>query len=168
MRTTAAVLLAACLSLPAFADDKMHPPQDTSALEPVKQLAGTWEHYDEKGKMIAVSEFRVTSGGNAVREILFPGQPHEMTNMYHMDKGALVMTHYCAGGTQARMKAPGLKDGRIVYAADSVSNLTVPGQSYMGEMTLVLKDQDTVQQEWTSIEGAKRSTKTFTMKRKAT
>src|SRR5262245_29466506 len=76
-------------------------------LEKIKKLAGTWVEADKDGKPTdkVVSVVRVTAGGSAVHETFFPGQPMEMVSVYHLDKGELVMTHYCVLGNQPKMKA---------------------------------------------------------------
>jgi hypothetical protein len=48
--------------------------------------------------------YKVTAGGSVVMETLFPGTDHEMISMYHLEKGELIATHYCAMGNQPRMK----------------------------------------------------------------
>ena len=78
---------------------------DTPMLGAISELAGDWQMTDENGVTHRASRFVVTSGGSAVREIMWPGQAMEMTNLYHMDGGALVCTHYCAAGNQPRMVA---------------------------------------------------------------
>ena len=72
-----------------------------------KKLAGTWLAADQDGKPTdqVVSIIKVTAGGSAVHETLFPGQPHEMVSIYTVDGPDLVMTHYCVLGNQPRMKA---------------------------------------------------------------
>src|SRR5438105_10573588 len=76
-------------------------------LERMKKLAGTWVEADKDGKPTdkVVSVVKVTAGGSAVHETHFPGTPMEMVSVYHLDKGELVMTHYCVLGNQPRMKA---------------------------------------------------------------
>src|SRR5258706_3522145 len=76
-------------------------------LERLKKLAGTWVEADKDGKPTdkVVSIIKVTAGGSAVQETIFPGQPMEMMSVYHLDKGDLVMTHYCMLGNQPQMKA---------------------------------------------------------------
>src|SRR5437762_10088733 len=75
-------------------------------LEKMKKLAGTWVEADKDGKPTdkVVSVIKVTAAGSAIQETIFPGQPMEMVSVYHLDKGDVVMTHYCALGNQPRMK----------------------------------------------------------------
>ncbi len=82
-------------------------PEARAAFSRLKDLAGRWEgrvtkggHGDHKNVIV---EYRVTSGGSAVEELLFPGTPHEMVSVYHFSGDALVMTHYCALGNQPTM-----------------------------------------------------------------
>src|SRR5262249_8542890 len=86
--------------------------------------------------------------GSAVREVMFPGQPEEMTNVYHMDGPTMVMTHYCAIGNQPRLRAKPGVPGQIALKFDSVSNMTSPDQMYMGELRLVMTDNNHLREEW--------------------
>lgn len=128
--------------------------RQASLLGQVKALEGTWVGKDENGAEIVMTTYQVTSKGSAVREVMFPGMPHEMTNLYHMDGDALVVTHYCAVGNQPRMRSVKSAPGRIEFGPDSVTNLT-PGQTYMGGLTLVMADKNTLLQEWTSYKDGK-------------
>lgn len=134
---------------PATAD------QRARLLDRVASLEGTWELTDPEGKTQTAAVFTVTSNKSAVREIMFPGSPHEMTNFYHMDGPDLVVTHYCAQGNQPHMRAraaanPAGSD-RIAFEFDGLTNMTSPDQMYMGELTLVFVDADHVVQEWKSF-----------------
>ena len=82
-------------------------PPTNAGLEKMKKLAGTWLAADKDGKPTdqVVSVIKVTAGGSAVHETLFPGQPHEMISVYTADGPDLIMTHYCVLGNQPRMKA---------------------------------------------------------------
>jgi hypothetical protein len=119
---------------------------------PLRSLEGRWENEDTPGESMG-AEFHVSSGGSAVREIMFPGTPHEMTNMYTLDGDSIVMTHYCAGGNQPHMRATALEGGRLDFRSDGVSDLKAPDEAYMGEMTLVLVDEDHIEQHWRAITG---------------
>ena len=111
-------------------------------------LEGNWS--TEGGD---TTQFEVSSGGSVVREILFEGQPHEMTNMYTLDGNGLAMTHYCGMGNQPHMRATSLKDGRMVFAPTGVSDRKQADELYMATMTLTLIDEDTIEQSWTSYVG---------------
>ena len=86
------------------------PDQDQAMLGEIAKLVGPWEMSDEEGKKHLTATFAVTAGGSAVREIMFPGDAHEMTNLYHMDGTSLVLTHYCAAGNQPRMVASSVRE----------------------------------------------------------
>ena len=146
-----ALCAGACSSTGASGDAPPDPARRETLLGAVKQLEGRWTIEGEGGP--GETEFHVSSAGSAVREVMFPGSPHEMTNMYALDGNALVMTHYCAGGNQPRMRATRLADGRIAFEADGVSDLGAPDEVYMGEMTLVLVDPDHVEQHWRAFQG---------------
>ena len=84
-----------------------------AAFDRLKQLAGDWEmanHAADNGKTAV--RYRVTAGGSAVVETLFPEAEHEMVTVYHRDGDQLVLTHYCSLGNQphARAKLGGDKD----------------------------------------------------------
>ena len=129
---------------------------EAAMLGPITQLAGDWEMTDEHGTAHLAARFAVTSAGSAVREIMFPGEPHEMTNLYHMDGGNLVLTHYCAAGNQPRMvasKAAETDDGVVFhFGLDDVSNLRASHDHYMGDMTLTILKSGNIRQDWRSYD----------------
>src|SRR5438046_4656323 len=100
-------LMLLALGVGARGDDKTGDKAARPNLERLKKLAGTWVAADKDGKPTdqVVSVIKVTAGGSAVQETLFPGQPQEMVSIYHKDGADLVMTHYCMLGNQPRMKA---------------------------------------------------------------
>jgi len=117
-------------------------------LEQLKKLAGTWVEADKDGKPTdkVASVVKVTAGGSAVTETLFPGQPMEMVSVYHLDKGDLVMTHYCVLGNQPRMKAePGPKPNQIKWVFVGGSNLDPAKDAHMHGGTLTIVDDDHIE-----------------------
>jgi hypothetical protein len=123
-------------------------------LEKLKPLAGTWEsEMDGKRGTMVVS--KVSSAGSVFCETMMPGSEHEMTNMYHMDGDALVLTHYCAMGNQPRMRCVGQKSPNVfVFGYDDATNVA-PGQMYMGQMTLTIIDSNHIRQDWRSFKDGK-------------
>lgn len=143
------VFAAGCASQPRVAGK---PSEDASKLfDQIKSLAGEWTSKDENGKTMTASVFTVTASGSAVREVMMPGTAYEMTNVYHLDGSSVVMTHYCAQGNQPRLRATPGKPGEIVFAFDSVTNLADAHTTYMGGLTLKMKDKDHLTADWASI-----------------
>lgn len=137
------------LSLASYGDDKTAPklptPPTNAALEKLKKLAGTWLLADNDGKPTdqVASIIKVTAGGSAVHETLFPGQPLEMVSIYTVDGPDLIMTHYCVLGNQPRMKAdPKSPANQIVWRFAGGANLDPRKDKHMHEATLTILDDD--------------------------
>lgn len=150
----AALSLTACQSTPT----RVHASgsSDEQMLGHIAALEGEWEMVNDDGTTENGSIFQVSGAGSNVREIMFPGDQHEMTNMYHMDGDRLVVTHYCAGGNQPRMVASEARetDEGTVYEFDfdSVSNLRPEHEHYMGQMTLTILRDGTIREDWRSFD----------------
>lgn len=99
-RTATTVLLAAMAvwAAPAHANEDLY--------ERIRRLEGVWLAVDARGVATTqvVSVFHVTANGHSVQEIMFPGTPQEMVNMYHRDGDDVRMTHYCSGGNQSMLR----------------------------------------------------------------
>lgn len=127
------------------AQPKLPAPPTNAALEKMKKLAGTWLLADKDGKPTdqVASIIKVTAGGSAIHETLFPGQPHEMVSIYTVDGPDLVMTHYCVLGNQPRMKAdPKSPTNQIVWHFAGGANLDPKKDKHMHEATLTIVDDD--------------------------
>ena len=150
-RLLVCTVLLLSLQLAAYGDDKTgkQPPTPThSGLETMKKLVGTWLAADKDGKPTdqVVSIIKVTAGGSAVHETLFPGQPHEMVSIYTVDGPDLVMTHYCVLGNQPRMKAdPKSPVNQICFQFAGGSNLDPKKDKHMHAATLTIVDDDHIE-----------------------
>jgi hypothetical protein len=144
--------------------------------EKLKQLAGEWiaavdaaaEKDTSADAVLPLCIYRVTSAGSVVQETLFPGTPHEMVTMYHLDGPDLVLTHYCALGNQPRMRAepPGAPN-KLVFKFAGGTNIDPAKDGHMHDLTLTFIDADHVRAEWASYaKGRQSGVKTFEMKRK--
>ena len=138
---------AACQSLSTGPVDE---DQREELLSLVTALEGEWTCSDPEGNQSS-TVFAVSSGGTVVRELMFPGEPHEMTNMYSLDGNDLVMTHYCAGGNQPSMRADGMVGNKLPFHFESVRDLTDPDGHYMGEMTIVFNADGSIEQHWMGL-----------------
>jgi hypothetical protein len=158
---TCGLVLTAVLSLSvaSYGDNKpgakLPAPPTNAGLEKMKKLAGTWVAADAGGKPTeqVVSIIKVTAGGSAVHETLFPGQPHEMVSVYTADGPDLVMTHYCVLGNQPRMKAdPKSPPNQIVFRFAGGTNLNVTKDRHMHEATLTFVSDDRIELQGTGWE----------------
>jgi hypothetical protein len=147
------------LSVASYGDGapgaKLPAPPTNAGLEKMKKLAGTWVAADKDGKPTAqvVSIIKVTAGGSAVHETLFPGQPHEMVSIYTADGPDLVMTHYCVLGNQPRLKAdPNSPPNQIVFRFAGGSNLNPEKDKHMHEATLTIVGDDRIEVNGTGWE----------------
>ena len=169
--------VAAVLTLPAAvpASDDL---TAEKAFERLKALAGTWEgsasgdgaeaapEADATGTV--VHEFEVTASGHVLMERMGPDTDYEMVNMYHLDGSDLVLTHYCSGGNQPKMKfnAAGSTLARLIFDFDGGTNLdTTPSHIHSAEIRLDGKDR--LDSAWKAHEGDKEAgTMTFHLKRR--
>jgi len=166
------IAIAAAAVVPAVGDEKgAAAPDSKAAFERLKGLAGTWEGTGAEEMPGPVTlQYRVTGGGSAVVETLFPGTPHEMVTVYHMDGGDLVMTHYCAAGNQPRMKLDkaASKGDELHFMFAGGSNVDPDKGMYMHDVKLVLQSGDKLEEDWTSYkDGKKSNTAVFKIARKA-
>ena len=145
---------------------------DQQLMSRFEALEGEWESQDAEGNWNTAAVFSVSSNGSVVRELMFPGAPHEMTNLYHMDGTNAVVTHYCAIGNQPRMIASEMiqtDDGpAIEFGFDSVSNLRPDHATIMGTLRVVFVDDNHIRQDWTAMtpDGETANEMTFNLRRK--
>jgi hypothetical protein len=171
--TLLVAVLLAWANGPAVADDNKHHGKENAkhpAFERFKLLAGEWVGKG-KGKdhpqEIHV-KYKVTAGGSAVVETIFPGTEHEMITVIHPDGADLLLTHYCMLGNQPHMKAPGKANGnKIEFKFVRATNLKSTNDMYMHDVTFTFVDKDALRTEWTHFKDGKASGKgVFELKRK--
>lgn len=155
MKHTFKVLLAAWLFMMAVAplahaDDKQAPtpPPDNSSAElnRIKGLAGKWSSTTSmfgKQNEKVFTEYKVTAGGSAVLETIFPGTPQEMVSVYYDDdKGHLAMTHYCIMRNRPTLKLVKTDGDTLTFDVAKVEGLKSKDDPSMGAMTLTIKDDN--------------------------
>lgn len=136
MKLLSSLALLAATTLVAHADVS-----PTDAFASIKKLHGDWRGPAmAKGMPPSHSVFRVTAGGSAVEETIWPGSKMEMVSIYHMDKGNLLMTHYCALGNQPRMKLNPKKSTpqELVFDFDGGTNFNPRRDKHMHSLTMKL------------------------------
>ena len=162
-----AALLA--LGFAAFAADK-----DTGVMAKLTALEGDWVLLDEDGRETDTigATFRLTAGGSALVETMFPNSPdgHEMVNMYHADGDRVLMTHYCAAGNQPRLEVLATDDeNRLELQFESVTNLASPDANHMRSAEYIFHGDDRLTTRWWNMQDGKVSKEnhvTIELKRK--
>ncbi len=157
-------LLLVGVSFMALGDEKHNhgpKPAANAGLEKLKTLVGTWVTADKDGKPTeeVVSVIKLTAGGSAIQETLFPGQPHEMISIYTADGPDVLMTHYCVLGNQPRMKASTKSlTNTLKFEFAGGTNLDPKKDKHMHAATLTIVDADHYEMEgigWENGEPAK-------------
>lgn len=103
--------------------------------EQIKGLEGLWkgtpegqgEEAEAEAATIATvtHRFEVSAAGTIVMETMQPDTEHEMINMYFLDGDDLMLTHYCSGGNQPRMRLnrETSTEAELVFDFDGGTNL---------------------------------------------
>lgn len=138
MKRVSILLVVLCAAAPAFAAD---------AFDRLKALEGTWRGMAGGGEATVV--YDVTGAGSAVIETLFPGTEHEMVTVYHKDGDDVVLTHYCAGQNQPRMRAKAPGDAATLsFAFDGGTNIDPSKTMHMHEAKFEFKGADELRTVW--------------------
>lgn len=139
-------------------EHQIAPYTGSAEFEHMKQLVGVWEGTSDMGKAgekVRV-EYRLTAGGSALVETLFPGSGEEMVSLYHDQSGKLVMTHYCMLRNQPKM-ALAKADARsleLVFAKKG--NVIDPTkEKHMHAVSIAFTDNDHIVQKWTLFDKGK-------------
>jgi hypothetical protein len=154
-RAGAAFALAACAIVsPAPANSGPPPPNgvlwatDTEVAwtEMQRALVGKWKATTTQNRTITVT-YRLVSNGTALVENFVSMSGKETISVYHHDGHALMLTHYCAQGNQARLKAVRATKDQIVFSYLDATNLG-DEQDVMQKLAFTLRpdgfDQESV------------------------
>ncbi len=125
--------------------------------ERMKQLVGVWEgtsNTGKEGQPIKV-EYRLTAGGSAIVETLFPGTPEEMISVYYDNKGKLSMTHYCMLQNQPHMKLLKASADKLDFIFAGGNGIDPQKDAHMHALAISFADKDHIVQNWTLFESGK-------------
>jgi len=129
-----------------------------AAFEKLKGLAGNWSGPIGKADgPKGVIRYEVISGGSVVMEILFPGAPHEMRSLYSLDKGDLILTHYCSSGNQPhmRMSKTASTADKIVFDFDGGTNFDVAKDAHIHSGEIMFLQDGRMEANWNAWAGGK-------------
>lgn len=141
----------------------------TAAFEALKGLNGTWTIGEAPADAEAATiVYKLTGGGSALVENMFPGSAHEMVTVYHLNGDDLVLTHYCAVGNQPHMKLDrkASTPTSLVFAFDGGTNFDPSKDMHMHEGRFELLADGRVKATWTAFkDGKPAGSHEFTMSR---
>ena len=116
-------------------------------------LEGDWLIVGGDHAQGATHSYRTIASGSAVVETVFPGQPHEMVTLYHLDGPALVLTHYCALGNQPRMLAEPSTGDSVQFRFVSGGNLASLADAHMHDARFTFIDDAHFRSIWSHWDG---------------
>jgi hypothetical protein len=118
----------------------------------LKAMAGNWQEKSTKG-WTGGNQIRVIARGSAVLfESSFADEPNEgMATLFHVDKGRLLVTHYCEAGNQPTLVASSSSaDGNtIVFEFLSGTGMKSREDGHMDKLVLKFISSDSYTEQWT-------------------
>jgi hypothetical protein len=152
--TAVAVFVSVTVSASTFALQTaaatQSPQPAASAFERLKLMEGEWIDmtgaFGSKGAVVAT--YKVTGAGNTIIETFPLNTPYEMTTVYHRDGSHVVLTHYCSGGTQPRMRAKEIHGNVMNFDFDGGANIDPAKTSHMHNVRWEFVTKDEIKADW--------------------
>ncbi len=158
-RLLGAIGIAACLAVAVpFGIGDEGAEKTNAAFEKLKALVGEWEgtaSFGDGQSNPAGINLRLTAGGSALVETEFPGTDHEMMTVMTLDKGELVLTHYCHLSNQPHMKGKLAGDNEIAFDFAGGANIDPAVDAHMHSAHYKLIDADHFESTWTLFKDGK-------------
>jgi hypothetical protein len=155
--------LCLCAALALVAQEQHPAPIPNAAFDRLKTLAGDWDgkYVAPEGTFTGKANIRVVSGGSAVMLTMEEGGAGEMITMFHPDgPKQLMVTHYCSGQNQPRMKLTAMSDPNVLVF-DFVDGTNVSKVEHMKKLVITIIDADHHTEEWTSYGDGKATVAKF-------
>jgi len=146
----AALVLSQALVM-ADKDMAAQKPTTSPEFEKMKSLVGNWTG---KAKMGCLADqdlevdYKLTAGGSAVVETIAPGTPKEMTTVYHMENGKLVMNHYCTMGNCPKMTLKKSSDNELSFEMKGKDGISSAKEPHMHALDITWKDPNHISASW--------------------
>ena len=131
--------------------------QANAAFARIKSLAGEWQSVGTQGEHSKLS-YQVISGGSAVMERFssdaLPPNSGEMVTIYYIDRGELVLTHYCIAHNQPHLKATSYNPQTDELNFDFVAggNMPTGSEGHMHSAQMHFIDDNHLSSEWQYME----------------
>jgi len=164
------IRLAAALCLLLFTTTLLAQADGHKTFDQLKSLVGNWEGKTAMGDTAHVS-FRLTAGDTALMSEIqneMGGRSEDMITMIHLDKGRLMLTHYCPSGNQPRMQAKPSADSKsITFDFVDATNLDSPQTGHMHSVTFTFTDATHHTEEWHYLDHGKETVMRFDLQKKS-
>lgn len=150
MRIPTVLALLVALSAAAAGPTAAPTPHEL-AFERIKKLEGKWRGKSTRGWEEEMT-YKVIAGGSAVMSTSFDAHPGEtMVTMYHIDRGKLMLTHYCVAKNQPRLVAGEISpDGRrIVFTFLDATGIPSRDAGHMDKAVYEFTDDGHFTTQWT-------------------
>ena len=131
--------------------------QANAAFARLKTLAGEWQSVGPKGERSRLS-YEIVSGGTAVMERFsssaLPPNSGAMITVYYIDKGELVLTHYCIAHNQPHLRATryDAQTGELDFDFVDGGNIATGDEGHMHSAKVHFIDDDHISSEWQFME----------------
>lgn len=120
---------------------------DAAWAELQRALVGRWKATTADNRSFLLTYRLVSNGTALVETFTSSASGKETLSVYHRDGSGLLLTHYCAQGNQARLKAVVASRERVVFGFLDATNVAAE-QDVMQQLTVALRpdgfDQETV------------------------
>ena len=136
--------LAGCVS----SSSKPPTPEAEAAFARLIALKGDWVDAAGAPNAPISASYRVTAGGSAVIETLFPGQAEEMVSVYTCDGRGVAMTHYCTAGNEPHLLASALEGDVLVFGFEGGEGFDPSTDMHMHTLMLTFLSPDELRADW--------------------
>ena len=109
-------------------------------------------------KRPGVATYTLTGGGKVLMEVM-----GGMATAYHLDRGTLVLTHFCGAGNQPRMRVKTIEnEGRhFIFEMYDITNHLNPASYYSSALDVRFVEDGTVELAYRGMTAGRESTQTF-------
>jgi len=132
--------------------------QSMAAFDRLKTLTGEWQSVGPKGQRAKLT-YQVISGGSALMErfssTALPPNSGEMITVYYIDRGELVLTHYCIAHNQPHLRATSYNrdSGELNFEFVDAGNMPTGDEGHMHSAKMHFIDENHLSSEWQFMEG---------------
>jgi hypothetical protein len=120
-----------------------------AAFKKIQSLAGDWVGKDEHG-MEAKTSFKVIVANTTIMETLAAPGMEEMVTIYHVDRDAITLVHYCPTNNQPRMRAVPETENieELKFSFEGAGNLPSLSVGHQHQLTIRFEDNNHITETW--------------------